>query len=70
MVDLFIHILIVVLVCGFIFWAWRLLSPHLPIAGPFKSVADVLIYIIIAAIILFYVIIPLLSALPRAIPRF
>ena len=63
MPDLIIQLIIVMLVCGFVYWVWLKLSPLLPIAEPFSSVINVLIVILIGAIVLFYAIIPLLRAL-------
>jgi hypothetical protein len=37
----------------------------LPLAGPFAQIVDVLVIILIAVIVLFYAIIPLLRMLPR-----
>jgi hypothetical protein len=63
MPDLIIQLIIVMLVCGFVYWCWLKLSPLMPIAEPFASVINVLIVILIGAIVLFYAIIPLLHQL-------
>jgi hypothetical protein len=63
MPDLILQLIIVMLVCGFLYMCYLKLSPLFPIAEPFKSIVDVLIYILVAAIILFYAIIPLLRAI-------
>jgi len=65
MPSLIINIIIIMLVCGFIYWVYLKLIPLAPIAEPFKSIMNVLVVILIGAIILFYAIIPLLKALPR-----
>ena len=65
MPDLIIQLIIVMLVCGFVYWVYLQLMPLAPIAEPFKSVLNVLVLILVGAIILFYAIIPLLHALPR-----
>ena len=62
MPDLIIQLIIILLICGFLYWVWLKLSPLLPIAEPFTSIINVLIVILIGAIVLFYVIIPLLQA--------
>lgn len=67
MPDLLIRLIIILLVCGFIYWAYLKLMPLAPVAEPFKSVINVLVVILIGAIILFYVIIPVLQMLPRMI---
>ena len=63
MPDLIIQLIIVLLVCGFLYWVWLKLAPLMPIAEPFASIINVLIVILIGAIVLFYVIIPLLHEL-------
>jgi len=63
MPDLIVQIIIILLIAGFIYWAWLKLSPLMPIAEPFASVINVLIVILIGAIVLFYAIIPLLHQL-------
>ena len=65
MVNLIIQLVIVMLVCGFLYWVWLKLAPLLPIAEPFASVVNALIVILMGAVVLFYAIIPLLRALPR-----
>lgn len=65
MPDLIIQLIIVMLVCGFLYWVYLKLIPLAPIAEPFLSVLNVLVIILIGAIILFYVIIPMLHMLPR-----
>ena len=61
MVDIIINLIIVLLICGFLYWVWLKLAPLLPVAEPFTSIINVLIVILIGAIVLFYVIIPLLN---------
>ncbi len=63
MPDLIIQLIIIMLVCGFIYWVWLKLAPLMPIAEPFAGIINVLIVILIGAIVLFYAIIPLLHAL-------
>lgn len=63
MPDLIIQLIIVLLICGFLYWVWLKLSPLIPIAEPFASIINVLIVILIGAIVLFYVVIPLLQTL-------
>jgi hypothetical protein len=65
MPDLIIQLIIVMLICGFVYWVWLKLAPLMPIAEPFASVINVLIVILIGAIVLFYGIIPLLHQLGR-----
>ena len=63
MPDLIIQIIIALLICGFIYWVWLKIAPLLPIAEPFLSIVNVMIVILIGAVVLFYVIIPLLTSL-------
>lgn len=65
MPDMLIQLIIILLVCGFIYWVYLKLMPLAPIAEPFKSIINVIVLILIGAIILFYAIIPLLKMLPR-----
>jgi hypothetical protein len=62
---LIIQLIIILLVCGFIYWVYLKLMPLAPIAEPFKSIINVLVVILIGFIVLFYAIIPLLKMLPR-----
>jgi hypothetical protein len=58
----------VMLICGFVYWVWTLVRPHLPIAGPFATAVDILVLVLIGFIVLFYALIPLLRMLPRLLP--
>ena len=61
--DMIIQLIIVLLICGFIYWVFLKLMPLAPIAEPFAGIINVLVVILIGAIVLFYVIIPLLHQL-------
>jgi hypothetical protein len=63
MPDLIIQIIIMLLICGFIYWVWLKIAPLLPVAEPFTSIINVLVVILIGAVVLFYAIIPLLNSL-------
>lgn len=65
MVNLIIQLIIVLLIAGFIYWIWLQLRPVIAsfIADPFMTVINVLVLVLIAAIVLFYAIIPLLRAM-------
>lgn len=65
MADLLIRLIIVILICGFVFWCYQKLIPLAPIAEPFRTILNVLVAILIGFIVLFYAIIPLLHMLPR-----
>lgn len=59
MVNLIIQLVIALLIAGFIFWVWQKLKPIVAsiIAEPFMSLVDGCITVLIAAVVLFYVII-------------
>lgn len=65
--DLIIQLIVVMLVCGFVYWIWTLIRPLLPLPDPFGRIVDILVLILVAFIILFYAIIPLLKMLPRVL---
>jgi hypothetical protein len=60
-----IQLIIVMIVAGFVYWIWTLIRPHIPITGPFATIVDILVIVLIGFIVLFYAIIPLLRMLPR-----
>lgn len=63
LVNLVIQIIIALLVAGFLFWAVRLVIGLIPLEPIFKQIIDVLLIIIVVAIVLFYIVIPLLHVL-------
>ena len=63
MAQTLIHIVIALIVAGFILWALRQILGLIPMDAWIKQVVDVLILIIVVAIVLFYVLIPLLTML-------
>lgn len=65
MPDLIVQLIIVLVVCGFLYWVWTLIAPRLPIAEPFLGWINVLLLILVGAIVIFYAVIPLLRMLPR-----
>lgn len=69
MINLIIQVIIALLIAGFVYAIWLKLKPLLAsiVAEPFLTIIDILIWILVAAIILFVIIIPLLHELPRYI---
>ena len=65
--DLIIQLIIIMIICGFVYWIWTLIRPLLPLPDPFGRVVDILVLILIVFIILFYALIPILRTLPRMI---
>ena len=61
--GIIIQIIIALLIAGFIFWAVRQVIGLIPLEPIFKQIIDVLLIILLVAIILFYVVIPLLHVL-------
>jgi hypothetical protein len=58
-----IQIFIALLIAGFIFWAVRQIVTLIPMEPIFRQAIEVLLVILVVAIILFYVVIPLLHML-------
>lgn len=63
MPALIIQVIIVLLVCGFLFWAVRLVLGLIPLEPIIRQVIDVLLIILVVALILFYIVIPVLHQL-------
>jgi hypothetical protein len=58
--GIIIQIIIALLIAGFVFWAVRQIVALIPMEPIFKQVIDVLLIVAVVAIVLFYVVIPLL----------
>lgn len=65
MVNLIIQLIIALLVAGFVYFIWQKLKGVIAnwVAEPFLTLVDILIWVLVGAIILFWAIIPLLRAL-------
>lgn len=63
MLNLLIQAIIVLLVAGFLLWAARKLLGLIPLEPIIRQVIDVLVIIIVVALILFYIVIPMLHML-------
>jgi hypothetical protein len=63
MMPLLIQIIVALLVAGFIFWAARLVIGLIPMEPIFAQAINVLLMIVVVAIIIFYIVIPLLNML-------
>lgn len=61
--GIIIQIIIALLIAGFVFWAVRQIVALIPLEPIFKQIIDVLLIILVVAIVLFYVVIPLLHIL-------
>jgi hypothetical protein len=58
MINVLVHLLIVVLVCGLLYWAGTAIIGLLPLPDPFGRIAQVILIVIIA-LILIYALLPL-----------
>ena len=63
MVTTLVNILIALLVAGFVLWAIQKIIDLIPMDAWLKQVAQLLILIVVVAIVLFYVLVPLLHLL-------
>jgi len=61
--TIIIQIIIALLIAGFVFWAVRQIVGLIPLEPIFRQIIDVLLIILVVAIVLFYVVIPLLHML-------
>jgi len=67
MMATLVQIIIALIVAGFILWAVRMIIGLIPMDAWLKQVIDVVLLIAVVAIVLFYVLIPLLKMLPSAL---
>ena len=68
MVNFIVNLIILLLICAFVYWIWTLIRPLLSfLPGPFMQIVDILVMVLLAAIVLFYAIIPLLRMIPGAL---
>jgi len=67
MMATLIQIIIALIVAGFLLWAVRMILGLIPMDAWIKQVVDVILLIAVVAIVLFYVLIPLLKMLPGAL---
>lgn len=61
MAALIIQIIVALLIAGFLFWAVRKIVSIIPMEPIIKQVIDMLLIIAVVAVVLFYVVIPLLN---------
>ena len=67
MIALLIQVIIVLLIVGVVWWAIEALLPLVPLPGPFAQIVRVLLIVILALILIFYILVPLLHQLGSAI---
>jgi hypothetical protein len=63
MMAILVSIIVALIIAGFVLWAGRQLINIIPLDPLFKQVINVVLLIIAVAIIIFYVVIPLLQML-------
>ena len=67
MIAVLIQLIIVLLVCGVIWWAIEQLLPLVPLPSPIAQIIRVLLVVLLVLIVVFYAIVPLLHTLPHAL---
>jgi hypothetical protein len=67
MIALLIQVIIVLLIVGVVWWAIEALLPLVPLPGPFAQIVRVLLIVILALILIFYILVPILHQLGSAI---
>lgn len=68
MVSWIVQLIVILLVCGFVYWIWTLLRPLLTfMPAILMQVIDILILVLLVGIVLFYAIIPLIRMVPKLI---
>ena len=67
MVALLIQAIIVLLVIGIIWWAVEQLLPMIPLPALIHQIIRILIIVVLALVLIFYVLVPLLHQLGSAI---
>jgi hypothetical protein len=68
MIGAIVGIIILLIVCGVVYWAIQQLLPLIPLPEPFQRIIHVLMVVLLVIIVL-YVILTLLSAAGVAVPR-
>ncbi len=58
--DMILNIIVWLIIAGFIYWAFKLIIGLLPIDAWFKQIIEVLVLILVAAIVLFKILIPVI----------
>lgn len=66
MISARITLIIVLLIAGILWWAITALLPLVPLPAPIAQVIHVLLVVVMALIVIFYGLLPLLHIIPRA----
>jgi uncharacterized membrane protein YwzB len=61
MIDLLIHLIVVLLIIGVVYWAVKAVLGLIPVPAPIRQIIDVLL-VLVLALILIYALLPLLGA--------
>jgi hypothetical protein len=65
MIPLLIQVIIVLLIVGVVWWCIEALLPLVPLPSPFAQIIRVLLILILALVIIFYILVPLLHQIPH-----
>ena len=64
-----IQLIIILIVCGVLYWAVKLIIDLIPMDAWFKQIIQTVLLIAIVIIVVFYILIPLLQQLPSLLPH-
>ena len=67
MVAILIQAIIVLLIIGVVWWAVEQLLPMIPLPALIHQIIRILIIVVLALVLIFYVLVPLLNQLSTAI---
>ena len=67
MIEALIHLVVVLLIVGVIWWAVNAIVPLIPLPAPFAQIIQVLLILILALVLIFYALLPLLHIGTRAL---
>ena len=66
MVNWVVQLIVVLLICGFLYWIWTLVKPLLSfMPAILMQVIDILVTVLLVGVVLFYAIIPLIRMAPK-----
>lgn len=64
MIMTLLYLLLAVIIIGIVIWAFRGLLPSIPMDPTFRIIAVAIVAIIIVLIVFYYVVLPLVHAIP------
>ena len=60
MIEALVHLIVVLLIVGVIWWAVLAILPLIPLPAPIGQIVHVLLIVVLALILIFYALLPLL----------